>query len=68
MTSTALFLAAGRFGFAPTVNRPTTAGLKFYSRDGGLQSGDPAGFTATGARARLSVSRPRCAPLLLSFS
>eukprot|EP00850_Spirogloea_muscicola_P016297 SM000131S26727 [mRNA] locus=s131:198134:199260:- [translate_table: standard] len=45
--STALFLAAARFGLAPTANREASAGLKLSERDTGLQTGDPAGFTAT---------------------
>eukprot|EP00177_Eucheuma_denticulatum_P000193 GFKZ01000342.1.p1 GENE.GFKZ01000342.1~~GFKZ01000342.1.p1 ORF type:complete len:115 (-),score=8.18 GFKZ01000342.1:537-881(-) len=45
VVSTATFLAAGRFGLAPTVNRSTSAGLKFQEVDAGLASGDPAGFT-----------------------
>eukprot|EP01025_Chloroclados_australasicus_P061684 TRINITY_DN810_c0_g1_i1.p3 TRINITY_DN810_c0_g1~~TRINITY_DN810_c0_g1_i1.p3 ORF type:complete len:118 (-),score=10.40 TRINITY_DN810_c0_g1_i1:316-669(-) len=45
VASTALCLAAGRFGLAPTVNKGTTAGLKLVDRDGGVKSGDPAGFT-----------------------
>lgn len=43
VVSTATFLAAGRFGLAPTVNRSTSAGLKFQEVDAGLASGDPAG-------------------------
>ena len=43
IASTATFLAAGRFGLAPTVNRSTSAGLKFQEVDSGLASGDPAG-------------------------
>lgn len=41
--STMLPLAAGRFGLAPTANRPTTAGLKLYEAKSGQLSGDPAG-------------------------
>jgi len=47
VSSTALFLAAARFGLAPSANREASAGLKLSVRDTGLQSGDPAGFTAT---------------------
>ncbi|RCV09467.1 hypothetical protein SEVIR_2G035800v4 [Setaria viridis] len=43
--STTLMLFAGRFGLAPSANRKATAGLKLESRDSGLQTGDPAGFT-----------------------
>ena len=43
VATTATFLAAGRFGLAPTVNRSTSAGLKFQEVDSGLASGDPAG-------------------------
>ncbi|KAG2631641.1 photosystem I reaction center subunit psaK, chloroplastic-like [Panicum virgatum] len=43
--STTLMLVAGRFGLAPSANRKATAGLKLESRDSGLQTGDPAGFT-----------------------
>nr|GMD87959.1 photosystem I reaction center subunit psaK, chloroplastic [Ipomoea batatas] len=45
VTATSLMLFAGRFGLAPSANRKATAGLKLESRDSGLQSGDPAGFT-----------------------
>jgi photosystem I reaction center PsaK len=43
VASTTLFLAAGRFGLAPTVNRATSAGLKFQDREGGVKSADPSG-------------------------
>ncbi|XAR72521.1 Photosystem I [Bertholletia excelsa] len=45
ITSTSLMLFAGRFGLAPSANRKATAGLKLETRDSGLQTGDPAGFT-----------------------
>ncbi|ESQ33832.1 hypothetical protein EUTSA_v10009090mg [Eutrema salsugineum] len=45
VTSTTLMLFAGRFGLAPSANRKATAGLKLESRESGLQTGDPAGFT-----------------------
>ena len=45
VTSTTLMLFAGRFGLAPSANRKATAGLKLETRDSGLQTGDPAGFT-----------------------
>uniref|UniRef100_A0A5B7A2E8 Photosystem I reaction center subunit psaK, chloroplastic n=1 Tax=Davidia involucrata TaxID=16924 RepID=A0A5B7A2E8_DAVIN len=45
VTSTSLMLFAGRFGLAPSANRKATAGLKLETRDSGLQTGDPAGFT-----------------------
>lgn len=41
--STTLFLAAGRFGVAPTANKTSTAGLKLVAQNPGLKSGDPAG-------------------------
>ncbi|XP_024370983.1 photosystem I reaction center subunit psaK, chloroplastic [Physcomitrium patens] len=47
VASTTLMLFAGRFGLAPSANRKSTAGLKLVDRDSGLQTGDPAGFTAT---------------------
>ena len=43
IASTAAFLAAGRFGLAPTSNRTTTAGLKLVDQAPGLKTGDPAG-------------------------
>eukprot|EP01025_Chloroclados_australasicus_P033847 TRINITY_DN345_c0_g1_i3.p5 TRINITY_DN345_c0_g1~~TRINITY_DN345_c0_g1_i3.p5 ORF type:complete len:123 (-),score=15.37 TRINITY_DN345_c0_g1_i3:336-704(-) len=43
---TTLFLAAGRFGIAPTANKLATAGLKLQDNKSGLISGDPSGFTA----------------------
>eukprot|EP01025_Chloroclados_australasicus_P033846 TRINITY_DN345_c0_g1_i2.p3 TRINITY_DN345_c0_g1~~TRINITY_DN345_c0_g1_i2.p3 ORF type:complete len:123 (-),score=15.33 TRINITY_DN345_c0_g1_i2:225-593(-) len=43
---TALFLAAGRFGIAPTANKLATSGLKLQDNKSGLVSGDPSGFTA----------------------
>lgn len=45
VTSTTLMLFAGRFGLAPSANRVATAGLRLETRDSGLQTGDPAGFT-----------------------
>lgn len=43
--STFLFLAAGRFGLAPTSNAHTKAGLKLYQQnDSGVSSNDPSGF------------------------
>lgn len=45
--STTVFLAAARFGLAPSTNKVASAGLKLSERDTGLQTGDPAGFTAT---------------------
>ncbi|KAE9608231.1 hypothetical protein Lal_00003426 [Lupinus albus] len=45
VASTSLMLFAGRFGLAPSANRKASAGLKLESRDSGLQTGDPAGFT-----------------------
>ncbi|KAG0578942.1 hypothetical protein KC19_4G061500 [Ceratodon purpureus] len=47
IASTTAMLFAGRFGLAPSANRMSTAGLKLVDRDSGLQTGDPAGFTAT---------------------
>ena len=44
--STALPLVAGRFGLAPTANKPASAGLKLSDRASGLVSNDPAGLTA----------------------
>ncbi|XP_021812416.1 photosystem I reaction center subunit psaK, chloroplastic [Prunus avium] len=45
VTTTSLMLFAGRFGLAPSANRKATAGLKLETRNSGLQTGDPAGFT-----------------------
>jgi len=46
-TSTAIFLAAGRFGLAPSANKPAgLPGMKLQEVDSGMTSGDPAGFTA----------------------
>ena len=45
--STAIFLAAGRFGLTPSANRLASPGLKLQSNNSGLKTGDPAGFTAT---------------------
>lgn len=43
-TSTTLVLVAGRFGLAPTVNRPASKGLKLYEdKSAGIMSNDPAG-------------------------
>lgn len=36
-------LAAGKFGFAPSVKAGTTAGLKLVDRPTGLLTGDPTG-------------------------
>eukprot|EP00270_Netrium_digitus_P002219 TRINITY_DN124_c0_g1_i1.p2 TRINITY_DN124_c0_g1~~TRINITY_DN124_c0_g1_i1.p2 ORF type:complete len:135 (-),score=22.57 TRINITY_DN124_c0_g1_i1:339-743(-) len=45
--TTTLFLVAARFGLAPSANRKSSAGLKLSERPTGLETGDPAGFTAT---------------------
>merc|ERR1711977_636141 len=44
--STTIFLAAGRFGLAPSANKPATSGLKLKTFDSGLKTNDPAAFTA----------------------
>merc|ERR1712224_841101 len=44
--SCTLFLAAGRFGYAPSANAPASVGLKLQTRDSGMKTNDPAGFTA----------------------
>eukprot|EP00899_Mesostigma_viride_P008663 jgi/Mesvir1/17799/Mv12904-RA.1 len=44
IASTAAFLAAGRFGLAPSTQRPANAACKLQERDIGIQSNDPAGF------------------------
>eukprot|EP00244_Chara_vulgaris_P010194 TRINITY_DN45_c0_g3_i1.p1 TRINITY_DN45_c0_g3~~TRINITY_DN45_c0_g3_i1.p1 ORF type:complete len:146 (+),score=17.91 TRINITY_DN45_c0_g3_i1:248-685(+) len=46
IVSTTLSLVSGRFGLAPSSTRNATATLKLVERDSGMQSGDPAGFTA----------------------
>uniref|UniRef100_UPI003003A719 Photosystem I reaction center subunit X psaK n=1 Tax=Coelastrella TaxID=75800 RepID=UPI003003A719 len=48
VASTAAFLAAGKFGLAPTVKRGTDAACKLVDRPNaaGLISNDPSGFTA----------------------
>merc|ERR1711998_44088 len=46
LVSTTIFLAAGRFGLAPSANKPAGVSLKLSSRDSGLKTADPAGFTA----------------------
>jgi photosystem I subunit 10 len=48
VASTATFLAAGKFGLAPTVKRGTDAGCRLQDRPNavGLISNDPSGFTA----------------------
>ena len=44
IVSTTLFLAAGRFGLAPTSNAHTKAGVKLYEEnDSGVASNDPSG-------------------------
>ncbi|KAF6253965.1 polypeptide 37 precursor [Scenedesmus sp. NREL 46B-D3] len=48
VASTTAFLAAGKFGLAPTVKRGTDAACKLQDRPNaaGLISNDPTGFTA----------------------
>ncbi|GBG85164.1 hypothetical protein CBR_g39729 [Chara braunii] len=46
VVSTTLSLVSGRFGLAPSSTRFATASMKLVERDSGMQSGDPAGFTA----------------------
>merc|ERR1712224_1075235 len=46
LLSTSIFLLAGRVGLAPSANKPATVGLKLQTRESGLKTGDPAGFTA----------------------
>ncbi|KAL1187632.1 Photosystem I reaction center subunit psaK [Cardamine amara subsp. amara] len=38
-------LFAGRFGLTRTANRKATAGLRLETRESGLRTGDPSGFT-----------------------
>ncbi|KAF8058831.1 hypothetical protein HT031_005399 [Scenedesmus sp. PABB004] len=47
VASTATFLAAGKFGLAPTVKRGTDAGCRLVDRPNaaGLLTNDPSGFT-----------------------
>merc|ERR1719482_90777 len=45
VVSTTILLSAGRFGLAPSANKTVTAGLKIKTRDSGMKSMDPAGFT-----------------------
>merc|ERR1712118_157361 len=44
VVATTLFLAAGRFGLAPSA-KTTTASLRLRARSSKLTSGDPMGFT-----------------------
>ena len=47
VVSTTAFLAAGRFGLAPTANRQATPGLELQgSKAGNSFTSDPSGFTA----------------------
>merc|ERR1712070_938471 len=46
LLSCMIFLAAGRFGYAPSANAPTSVNLKLQIRDSGMKTNDPAGFTA----------------------
>jgi len=47
LISTTAFLAAGRFGLAPTAKLHTKAGTKLYKDDSeGLTTSDPGGYTA----------------------
>merc|ERR1711869_140797 len=46
LLSTTIFLAAGRFGLAPSANKPVNVALKLQTRESGLKTADPAGFTA----------------------
>lgn len=57
IASTTLFLAAGRFGLAPTTNKNATAGLKLVERGNavGLKSNDPSGFTVVDVLAHGAV-------------
>lgn len=58
VASTATFLAAGRFGVAPTVKRGTDAGLRLSDRPNaaGLLTNDPSGaWRALSVHARLRV-------------
>ena len=49
IVSTTLFLAAGRFGLAPTSNAHTKAGVKLYEEnDSGVASNDPSGTHGRG--------------------
>merc|ERR1712224_253638 len=44
--SSAVFLYAGRNGLAPSANKSAFVDLKLKTRDSGLKTNDPAGFTA----------------------
>lgn len=47
-TTVVLFLAAGRWGLAPTANKQATAGLKLQQTNrSGQFTGDPAGVCAS---------------------
>merc|ERR1712216_1106002 len=46
LLSCTIFLAAGRFGYAPSANAPASVNLKLQTRDSGMKTNDPAGFTA----------------------
>ncbi len=49
VVSTTLFMAAGRFGLAPTSNIHTKAGIKLYEEnDSGVASNDPSGAHTEG--------------------
>jgi hypothetical protein len=54
VASTGAFLAAGRFGLAPTVSKGTTAGLKLVERSNaaGIMSNDPSGEREGAAHVR----------------
>ena len=43
--STTAFLAASRFGLAPSSTKTATAGLKLVDQNPGLKTGDPVNFS-----------------------
>lgn len=61
VASTTLFLAAGRFGLAPTVKKGASAGLKLQDRGTmGLITNDPSGFTVGAAQGACCNQQQYC--------
>eukprot|EP00245_Coleochaete_scutata_P012044 TRINITY_DN4587_c0_g1_i1.p1 TRINITY_DN4587_c0_g1~~TRINITY_DN4587_c0_g1_i1.p1 ORF type:complete len:141 (+),score=31.71 TRINITY_DN4587_c0_g1_i1:151-573(+) len=67
VASVSAFLFAGRFGLAPSANRTATAGSKLVDRPSALQTGDPAGFTATDTLAFGALGHIAAAGIVLAL-
>ena len=74
IATTTAFLAAGRFGLAPTSNKNATAGLKLVEADnvGGkpkreFNSNDPSGFSIIDVLGKCMCAHSYCLAVMLAL-